>query len=125
MSRSSIVAQSKEAERRVARAYHGRRLHAGEWCGQGDVDVVLSSKAIQVKHRSNVAAYILEGMQQAQEAAKDREELGRLLGFGSGTAWYDHVDVEPVLVIVTKPGSGRPSRMFQVTEVFDNDQTDL
>lgn len=123
MSRSSIVAQSKEAERRVARAYgyDARRLHAGEWCGEGDVDVIHPAKAIQVKHRSNVAAYILEGMQQAQEAAEDKKELGRLLGFESQALWYDQADIEPVLVIVTKPGSGRPSRMFQVTEVFDND----
>lgn len=116
MSRSSIVAQSKEAERRVARAFKARRLHAGEWCGAGDVDVVHPAYAIQVKHRSNVAAYILEGMQQAQEAAKDTEELGRLLGNGPKVQCYG---AKPVLVIVTKPGSGRPSRMFQVTEVFD------
>jgi hypothetical protein len=117
MSRSSIVAQSKEAERRIARVYGGRRLHAGEWCGKGDVDVIHPTKAIQVKHRSNVAAYILEGMQQAQEAAEDTKELGRLLGDGPHVQCYG---VKPVLVIVTKPGSGRPSRMFQVTEVFDN-----
>lgn len=114
MSKRSIVAASKEAEREVARRTGGRRLSAGEWQGEGDVDVITPTSVIQVKHRSNVAAFIIEGMQQVQEAAKDTGELARLV---PGRWAYS---VEPVLMIVTKPGSGRPSRMFRVTEVFKN-----
>ena len=115
MSRSSVVAQSKQAERDVAKVYDGRRLHAGEWCGAGDIDVITYTQAIQVKHWKNVAAYIIEGIRQAQEGAADVAELARLQPSPSSQRR------QPVLVIVTKPGSGRPSRMFQVTEVFDND----
>ncbi len=122
MSRSSTVASSKQAERDVARVFGGRRLHAGEWCGEGDIDVITPTQAIQVKHWKNVAAYIIEGIRQAQEGAADEAEIDRLLGpqFSRRVT-----STKPVLVIVTKPGRGRPSRMFQVTEVFDNGPTDL
>lgn len=115
-SKKSIVAASKQAERAVAERFGGRRLSAGEWQGKGDIDVVHPTYAIQVKQRSGVAAYILEGMQQAQEAAEDAEELARLLGVGESRC-----NPEPVLVIVTKPGSGHASRMFKVTEVFKDE----
>ncbi len=125
MSRSSTVASSKQAERDVARVFDGRRLHSGEWCGEGDIDVITPTQAIQVKHWKNVAAYIIEGIRQAQEGAADVEEIVRLLGGGQHSRDVVTFGVAPVLVIVTKPGSGRPSRMFQVTEVFDNGPTDL
>ena len=117
MSKRSIVAQSKDAEREVARRFTGRRLTAGEWNGGGDIDVISLEYAIQVKHRSNVAAYIIEGMRQAQEGAADEEEIARL---SDGVPYYKlATPIKPLLVIVTKPGRGRPSRMFEVTEVFE------
>ena len=112
MSKRSIVAASKQAERDVARVYGGRRLHAGEWSGAGDIDVITPAWAIQVKHSKNIAAYILEGTQQAQEGAAEVVELARLQPSPSSQRR------KPLLVIVTKPGRGKPSRMFQVTEVF-------
>lgn len=116
MSRRSTVAQSKDAERRVARLYpNARRLSAGEWNGRGDVDVVTPDNVIQVKHRKNVPAYILEGLDQIQEGAKDVQEVIRL----QGESMYAR---KPLLVIVTKPGSGRPSRIFEVKEVFEKDE---
>ncbi len=114
-SKSSIVAASKATELRVARVYPGgQRLAAGTWVGEGDIDVISEQYAIQVKHRKNVPAYILEGLTQVQEGAADLEEIYRLFPLPKG--WQ-----EPLLVIVTKPGSGRPSRMFEIKEVFDND----
>ena len=119
MSKSSIVAQSKEAERRVARVYGGRRLTAGEWAGAGDVDVISPEYAIQVKHWKNVAAYIIEGIRQAQEGEADLGELARL---SAGVPYYKiELSPKPLLVIVTKPGRGKPARMFKVEEIFDVD----
>ena len=116
-SKSSIVAASKETERRVARVYGGRRLTAGEWNGAGDVDVISPLYAIQVKHRKNVADYILEGMRQAQEGADDTDEIARI----SAGVPYGEIKLipDPLLVIVTKPGRGKPSRMFKVEEIYD------
>ena len=97
MSKSSIVAQSKEAERKVAARLGGRRLHAGEWYGGGDVDVVSADIqhadwVAQVKQRKDVAGYIQEGMRQLDEV-KDKKPYR-------------------LLVIVTKPGSGKPAEMY-------------
>jgi hypothetical protein len=97
MSKRSTVAQSKEAEREVARILGGRRLHAGEWHGKGDVDVLGESFAAQVKHRSGVPDYLLEGMRQIQEATADTY-------------------LTPLLVIRTKPGRGREAQTFIVME---------
>ena len=113
--KSSIVASSKQAERDVAKVYGGRRLTAGEWNGAGDIDVISDRYAIQVKHRSNVPAYILEGLDQVQEGAADIEELFRLQ---PGPLSFRR---QPLLVIVTKPGRGKPSRMFAVKEIFDDE----
>ncbi len=116
-SKSSIVSASKEAERRVARVYGGRRLTAGEWNGKGDVDVITPLYAIQVKHRSNVPAYLLEGIRQAQEGAADTKEMIRL--FGIEELAKDTKPPEPILVIITKPGRGRKSRTFELKEIFE------
>lgn len=97
MSRRSTVAQSKEAEREVARQLGGRRLHAGEWSGmggQGDVDVLGDDFAAQVKHRSNVPIYITEGFKQIRDATA---RTGPLI---------------PLVVIRTKPGRGREAETF-------------
>ena len=113
-SKSSIVSASKEAERRVARAYPGgQRLSAGTWVGAGDIDVITPYYAIQVKHGYGLAAYISDGMKQAQEGAADTEEIMRV---GGGFHGYG---AEPILVIVTKPGRGHKSRMFEVREIHD------
>lgn len=100
MSRSSTVAQSKQAERDVATLLGGRRLHAGEWYSGGDVDVISVGDlrgpmffwVAQVKQRKDVAGYIQEGMRQLDEV-KDKEPL-------------------KLLVIKTKPGSGKPSETY-------------
>ncbi len=97
MSNRSTVAQSKQAERDVAAMFGGRRLHAGEWHGGGDVDCVPAEKApydwvIQVKHRRDVAKYIKEGMRQLDEV----RDPGPL----------------KLLVIKTKPGAGKDSEVF-------------
>ena len=126
MSKSSIVAASKETERRVARAYPGgQRLSAGTWIGEGDIDVISDQYAIQVKHGYGLAAYIKEGIRQAQEGAADVEEVNRLAGQSRYTSGRFAPDTDalrqPILVIVTKPGSGRPARMFEVKEIFDDE----
>ncbi len=105
MSKSSIVAASKQAERDVAAALGGRRLHAGEWQGEGDVDAVGPDFIAQVKQRKDVAGWLQEGVKQIEEALQSKDELKRL-----------QPDIDdypnPLVVIVTKPGSGRPSRRF-------------
>lgn len=95
MSARSRVAQSKQAERDVAEKLGGTRLHAGEWHGGGDVDVVSDPEGqwvAQVKHRKDVARYIQEGLAQLSEV-EDTEPL-------------------QLLVIKTKPGQGKPSEMY-------------
>ena len=106
MSRKSTVAQSKQAEREVAALMGGQRLHAGEWHGPGDVDVIdKDSPAVwvaQVKHRAAVPGYILKGLRQIQEAALS-----------------ERPPYIPLLVIKTKPGRGKDSRTFVVMEAED------
>lgn len=100
MSRRSTVAQSKEAEREIARQLGGRRLHAGEWSGmgrKGDVDVLGPDWAAQVKHRSGVPDYITEGFRQIREAT-------------AGTPFL------PLVVIRTKPGRGRQAETFVLVD---------
>ena len=98
MSARSTVAQAKQAERNVAYLLGGRRLHAGEWYGGGDVDVVANDNSwvAQVKQRKDVATYIQEGMRQLDEV--------RETGMG-------HQQLK-LLVIVTKPGSGKTSETY-------------
>lgn len=110
MSKKSIVAQSKQAERHVAGLLNGRRLHAGEYCGIGDVDVIAPSIIIQVKHRSGVPGYITEGMEQVRQATKSMTELRRL-----APDWMVE-DPLPVLALQTKPGSGKPAETFFVVD---------
>lgn len=98
--RSSIVAQSKEAERDVARQLGGRRLHAGEWSGlggAGDVDVLGPDWAAQVKHRAGVPAYVTEGFKQIRDAVAATQMI-------------------PVMVIRTKPGRGRQAETLVVLD---------
>ena len=98
--RSSIVAQSKQAERDVGALLGGRRLHAGEWDAGGDVDVVSTDEdgwhdgewVAQVKQRKDVATYIQGGMRQLDEV-------------------YNPAPLK-LLVIVTKPGSGKTSETY-------------
>lgn len=102
MSHRSTVAQSKQAERHVAALLGGRRLHAGEWYGGGDVDVVSEREGdwvAQVKQRKDVAGYIQEGMRQLDEV-RDAMPL-------------------KLLVIVTKPGSGKTSETYVMMRVSE------
>lgn len=106
MSGRSIVAQSKQAERDVGALLGGRRLHAGEWDGGGDIDVESEHQegvctnltcdqprwVAQVKQRKDVAGYIQEGMRQLDEV-RDKRPL-------------------KLLVIVTKPGSGKTAETY-------------
>ncbi len=102
MSKSSTVAQSKDAERLVADELKGRRLTAGEWRGRGDADVVGPGRhpkwMAQVKHRSNLPTYLTEGLKQIREAV------------GSS-------DTIPLVVIRTKPGRGRQAETLVVVDV--------
>ena len=112
MSKSSIVAASKQAERAAAYYLGGRRLHAGEWTGEGDVDIIGTSFFGQVKHRKDVAGYIQEGMKQLDDVQDSRLELERLEP--------DIVpEPMPILVIQTKPGSGRPSETYVMMRIQD------
>ena len=103
MSNRSTVAQSKQAERNVAELLGGRRLHAGEWFGGGDVDVVSADGygddneewVAQVKQRKDVAVYLQEGMRQLDEVRN-----------------RGHYKPLKLLVIVTKPGSGKTSETY-------------
>lgn len=97
MSRSSIVSQSKQAERDVATLMDGYRFKAGEWHWGGDVDIAEQEKGPwawvgQVKQRKDVAGYIREGMKQLDEARVD--------------------DADRLLFIKTKPGSGRSAEIY-------------
>ncbi len=94
MTRSSIVAHSKQAERDVGLLLGGKRLHAGEWKGKGDIDVIADDNSwiAQVKHRKDVAAYIQEGMRQLDEVEENQRTK--------------------LLVIKTKPGKGKPSETY-------------
>lgn len=105
-SRSSTVAQSKKAEREVACVLGGRRLHAGEWDGPGDVDVDGGWWVAQVKHIAGTPIWLADGMKQAVEAAASVES--------------DVWEPIPLLVIVTKPGKGKKSEMFVVTRAEDH-----
>lgn len=99
-SRSSIMAFSKAAERLVAALMHpsARRLHAGEWKGPGDVDVVGPGFVAQVKHVSNIPTYMGKGFQQINDAAE-----------GS--------DNTPLVIIRTKPGPGHEAKTYVVMEM--------
>ncbi len=111
MSKRSTVNQSKDAEREVARQLGGRRLHSGEWKGKGgDVDVVGRTFIAQIKHRSGVPNYIIEGMDQINEAAEEYAELHRL-----EPRMIHKPDI--LLVLRTKPGQGKPSRTFVIQEI--------
>lgn len=107
--RSSIIAESKQVERNVAEFLGGRRLHAGEWQGPGDVDVIADRFIAQVKHRANVPSYILEGLRQIHEAREAQEELRRL----QPTITDFPI---PLAVIRTKPGRGREGHTFFVLD---------
>ena len=109
MSRRSIVAQSKQAERLIAMFLGGRRLHAGEWAGKGDVDVISDLFVVQVKHRSGVPAYLIEGMKQIREPLTAPDELRRLRpGIKD--------DPIPLVAIVTKEGRGKKAQVFFVLD---------
>ena len=110
-----MIAFSKQAERDVAKRFGGRRLSSGEWQGDGDVDVIVlngEAIAIQVKHRTEIPKWFLEGMTQVKEAVKDIKELDKM-----GISY----DLLPMLVIKTKPGQGNTSKMYVVLEDEDWD----
>ena len=115
-SRKSMIAYSKQAERDVAFEFGGRRLSAGEWQGEGDVDVLPledgGALAIQVKHRTGLPKWFLEGMTQIKDAVKDKKELRRM-----GILDTDYL--LPIMVIKTKPGQGKESKMYIVLELED------
>ena len=114
MSKAGIVAQSKQAERDAAEAldHVARRLHAGEWAGAGDVDIIGHSFYGQVKQRKDVAGYIQEGMRQLDEAGGERKHLERLQpGICKNAV--------PLLVIITKPGSGKRKRTYVMIDIDD------
>ena len=96
MSKRSTVAQSKQAERDVATLLGGYRLHAGEWKNAGDVDAIADDGSwfAQVKQRKDVAGYIQEGMRQLDEVTNPTPLK--------------------LLVIVTKPGSGKTSETYMM-----------
>jgi hypothetical protein len=106
MSKRSIVAASKEAEREIARQLGGRRLHAGEWSGmggKGDVDVLGPDFAAQVKHRSGVPVYVTEGLKQIREAVQGPHTFTE--------------EVLPLVIIRTKPGRGREAETLIMMDV--------
>lgn len=111
-----MIAYSKQAERDVAFEFGGRRLSAGEWQGEGDVDVLPledgGALAIQVKHRTGLPKWFLEGMTQIKDAVKDKKELRRM-----GILDTDYL--LPIMVIKTKPGQGKESKMYIVLELED------
>ncbi len=94
MSKKSVAAHAKQAERDVAELLGGVRLHAGEWHGGGAVDVIADNCtwACQVKHRKDVAGYIQEGLQQLAEV-RDKKPF-------------------QLMAIKTKPGSGGSSETY-------------
>ena len=99
-SRSSIIAYSKAAERLVATELSNGayRLHAGEWKGPGDVDVIGPGFYAQVKHVKNVPTYLGEGFRQINEATEGTMQT-------------------PLVVIRAKPGPGREAKTYVVMEV--------
>lgn len=99
-SRSSIIAFSKAAERLVATLLHPKafRLHAGEWKGPGDVDVMSPGVYAQVKHVRNIPTYMGEGFRQINDATE-------------GSA------ITPIVIIHTKPGPGHEAKTYVVMEV--------
>lgn len=101
-SRSSIIAFSKAAERLVATLLHPKafRLHAGEWKGPGDVDVMGPGFYAQVKHVKNIPTYMGEGFRQINAATE-------------GSA------VTPLVIIRTKPGQGYEAKTYVVMEVAE------
>lgn len=117
-SQKSMVAYSKQAERDVAKVFGGRRLSAGEWQGDGDVDVIVldgAAYAIQVKQRTGVPKWFIEGMDQVKDAVKDTKALDRM-----GISF----DLLPIMVVKTKPGQGKPSKMYIVLELEDWENRD-
>ncbi len=96
---ASYVAYSKDAEREVARIMGARRLHAGEYDGPGDVDLDLQWAKVQVKQR-RIPAWILDGYEQIHAAANGDFEHGMGL-----------------VVLVDKPGPGKPRRIFVLQEI--------
>jgi hypothetical protein len=102
VTRRSTVEQSKAAEREVARVLGGRRLHAGEHDGPGDIDVDGGWWVTQVKHIAGTPAWLSKGMKQVCTAA----------GAKPGKPM-------PLLVIVTKPGTGKSAEMFVVIRAED------
>ena len=95
MSKRSIKAEAKAAERHVAERLGGVRLTAGQYQGPGDVDVDGGWWLAQVKHTREVTRWFREGMEQIEQACTGTEKL-------------------PLLVVVTKPGSGKKSRTFVI-----------
>lgn len=98
--RSSIISFSKAAERLVAKELNPEafRLHAGEWKGAGDVDVMGPGFYAQVKHVTNIPTYMGKGFKQINEATE-------------GSA------VTPLVIIRTKPGTGHEAKTYVVMEV--------
>ena len=95
---ASYVAYSKDAEREVARIMGARRLHAGEYDGPGDVDLDGGWFKVQVKNR-RIPAWILDGYKQVHAAT-----VGTLHAQG-------------FVVLVDKPGPGKPRRIFVLQEI--------
>lgn len=97
MTRRSTLAQSKEAERHVAKELGARRLRAGEHRGEGDLDLDGGWFVVQVKHRKDVPAWLRDGMAQAMRGSCGLTEKPM-----------------PLLAIRTKPGSGRDAQTYIV-----------
>jgi len=108
MTRRSTVSYSKDAERRVRDVMGGRRLRAGEWNGPGDIDNCSAKSpetswwVSQTKHIKGTPQWLSKGMNQAVEAAESLK--GRPL---------------PLLMILTKPGTGNTAEMFVVCRAED------
>ena len=96
---ASYVAYSKDAEREVARIMGARRLHAGEYSGPGDVDLDGGWFKVQVKNR-RIPGWVLKGYEQIHAATVGTEARG-------------------LVVLVDKPGPGKPRRIFVLTELDD------
>ena len=94
---ASYVAYSKDAEREVARIMGARRLHAGEYDGPGDIDLVGGWFHAQVKQR-RIPAWIIKGYEQIHAATVGTNAIG-------------------LVVLVDKPGPGKPRRIFVLQEI--------
>lgn len=93
--RRSTLAQSRDAERLVAKRLGGKRIHSTGLPNEPDVD--LGFAACEVKHR-RIPRWIVEGMEQAERLDTDL----------------------PVLVLVDKPGhTNKPARMLVVLDWRD------